>query len=83
MCMLSERLQILLDADRRERLEREAAARGTSVAAVVREAIDLAFPSTSAVRASAGRRLLDAAPMEVPDPDELAAELDTLRAHRR
>jgi hypothetical protein len=83
MCMLSQRLQVLLDAEQRSRLEQEAEARGTSVAALVREAIDVAFPSTSAARAAAARQILDAPPMEVPDPEELAAELDALRAHPR
>jgi predicted DNA-binding protein len=38
--MLSERLQVLVSREQRERLEAEAARRGTSVATVVREAID-------------------------------------------
>jgi predicted DNA-binding protein len=38
--MLSERLQILISPEQRSRLEAEAERRGTSVAAVVRDAID-------------------------------------------
>ncbi len=38
--MLKERLQILVSAEQRRRLEQEAARRGTSVAAVIRDAID-------------------------------------------
>lgn len=38
--MLKERLQILVSADQRRRLEREARRRGTSVASVIREAVD-------------------------------------------
>jgi hypothetical protein len=38
--MLSERLQILVTADQRRRLQREARRRGTSVGSVVRDAVD-------------------------------------------
>jgi predicted DNA-binding protein len=38
--MLTERLQILLAPEQRRRLDAEASRRGTSVAAVIREAID-------------------------------------------
>ena len=41
MSVLERRLQILLDGARYERLAREAEATGHSVAAIVREAIDL------------------------------------------
>jgi hypothetical protein len=44
MRMLDERLQVLIGREQRERLEREAGRRGTSVAALAREAIDLTFP---------------------------------------
>jgi predicted DNA-binding protein len=40
MSMLTERLQILISPDQRRRLEAEAERRGSSVASVVREAID-------------------------------------------
>ena len=40
MCMLSERLQILVSPEQRLRLEREAGRRGTSIAGVVRAAVD-------------------------------------------
>jgi predicted DNA-binding protein len=38
--MLTERLQVLISPEQRRRLEAEAERRGTSVATVVREAID-------------------------------------------
>jgi hypothetical protein len=41
--MLNERLQILIRPDQRKRLEAEARIRGTSVAALVREAVDARF----------------------------------------
>ncbi len=82
MSMLSERLQVLIGAEQRERLEAEAKARGTSVAVLVREAIDLAFPATTRRRADAAAMILDADPMQVPPVDELLDELDELRSAR-
>ncbi|HXF73824.1 MAG TPA: CopG family transcriptional regulator [Actinomycetota bacterium] len=38
--MLNERLQILISGEQRRRLDAEAARRGTSVSALIREAID-------------------------------------------
>ncbi|MFV0306525.1 MAG: antitoxin, partial [Desertimonas sp.] len=68
--MLNERLQVMIDRGQRERLERHARARGASVATLVREAIDLAFPG-DVDRAAAARAVLAAAPMPVPDPESL------------
>ncbi|MCL6531105.1 MAG: ribbon-helix-helix protein, CopG family [Meiothermus ruber] len=82
MRMLDRRVQILLDADRYRRLAAEAAARGTSVAAVVREAIDRALPGDPTRRAAAARRILDAPDMPVPDVEELTAELRSIRSRR-
>ncbi len=83
MRMLTERLQFLLDGDRRRRLEHEASARGVSVAALIRDAIDLVYPSTADERRRAAAVVLDAEPMAVPDPAGLRAELDDVRADRR
>jgi hypothetical protein len=47
MHMLDERMQILVSPEQRRRLEVEARRRGTSVASLVREAIDARFGSTS------------------------------------
>lgn len=44
--MLNARLQILISPEQRRRLEAEAARRGTSVAALVREALDARFGAT-------------------------------------
>jgi hypothetical protein len=82
MSMLNERLQVLIAREQRERLEREAARRGASVAALVREAIDLTFPPTLSRRRDAADVLLAADPMPVPDPAELRDELDELRGRR-
>ncbi|MDP9343820.1 MAG: hypothetical protein M3Q23_17360 [Actinomycetota bacterium] len=45
--MLSERFQILLSTEQRRRLEAEARRRGTSVASLIRDAIDARFGSVS------------------------------------
>ena len=79
MSMYARRLQVLLDADRHERLRAEAARRHVSVATLVREAIDCAFPTTTEERRAAGERILAAEPMAVPSPPELRSELDALR----
>jgi hypothetical protein len=76
MCMLNHRLQLLLDDERYERLTALARQRGSSVAAVVREAIDRGLPATQRRRSAAGKRILAAEPMPV---DDLLAELDQLR----
>ena len=79
MCMLKERLQVLIDREQRQRLEHEAAQRGTSVATLVREAIDLTFPPTMPLRRRAADAILDAPSMPTPEIDELLHELDDLR----
>jgi hypothetical protein len=80
MCMLSRRVQILLDDERHERLLAESRRRGLSVGALIREAIDRAYPSDAAKRRAAGRAILAAEPMPIGDPEELKAELDALRS---
>jgi hypothetical protein len=76
MCMLTHRLQILIDEERYERVRALARQRGTSVATVIREALDRGLPATQQRRAAAARRILGAVPMETGD---LLAELDELR----
>ncbi len=83
MCMtFDRRLQLLLDEDRYRRVAGLARHRGTSVAAVIREAIDRGLPSPDRKRAAAGRRVLEAELMPVPEVDELVAELEQLRGRR-
>ncbi|MHB8619000.1 MAG: hypothetical protein ACYDAG_05395 [Chloroflexota bacterium] len=41
--MLTERLQVLISTDQRRRLEGEAKRRGTSVATLIREAVDAQY----------------------------------------
>jgi len=80
--MLDHRLQILLDDARYERISAVARERGVSVATVVREAIDRGVADPSDSRRSAGRRILEASDMAVPDVAALGEELDALRARR-
>ena len=82
MCMLDHRLQILLDDARYKRISAVARERGVSVATVVREAIDRGVADPSDSRRSAGRRILEASDMAVPDVAALGEELDALRARR-
>ena len=76
---LERRLQVLIDDRRYRRLEEVARERGVSVAMIVREAIDRSFAVSDARRREAGRRILEAPDMPVPDVEELKAELDELR----
>jgi hypothetical protein len=80
--MLEHRLQILLDEERHARITSVARERGVSVAVVVREAIDRGVADPGDRRRAAGRRVLDAPDMVVPEPTELRDELDALRARR-
>lgn len=79
---LERRLQVLLDDERHRRLTAVAAERGVSVATVVREAIDRGLPNPQSRRRDAGRRVLEAADMQTPDPGELRGELEALRGRR-
>ena len=79
---LDHRLQILIDDERHERISTAARERGVSVATVVREAIDRGLANGNTRREAAGRRLLDAPDMDVPDPRELRLELDGVRGRR-
>jgi hypothetical protein len=79
--MLERRLQILIDEPRYRRVAARARERGTSVAAVIREAIDIAFPSDLAKKRAAADAILRAEPMEVPATiEELEAELDEMHS---
>jgi len=80
MCMaeLTRRLQILLDQRRYDRLEALARRRKTSVATLIREAVDTAFPDERLNRADAGRRLLEAQPIEVGDWAEVKGEIEAM-----
>jgi hypothetical protein len=75
---LDRRLQILLDEDRYQRVAARARERGTSVGAVIREAIDIAVPDLARKRAAAAA-ILAAEPIPVPETvEELKAEIDEM-----
>ncbi len=69
-------MHVLLDDDRLERLRRRAAATGSSVGSVVREAIDRELERDDHVRALAAlESFLAAPPVPVGTPEELKREL--------
>lgn len=79
MAALDRRLQILIDDARLATLQREASRQGTSVAALIREAIDRTYGAADANRADAAAGLLEAVPMPVEDWQEMKlAMLDEL-----
>lgn len=80
MCIYGRRLQILLDEPRYQRVAGIARDRQTSVAAVIREAIDLLDPDERARKHAAGKAILEAEPMPVPEIEELKAELEEIRS---
>ena len=82
MSMKTERLQVLIEVSQRKRLEELAESRGVSVASLVRNAIDLAFPPEASQRAAAATVILEAEPMTAPELPDLLAELDDLRGRR-
>jgi hypothetical protein len=73
--LLTRRLQILLDDERYERLERRASETGASVGALVRRAIDETYPAGSSDPEQAGREFLAADPMPVEDWPAMKDEL--------
>jgi len=75
-------LQILIDDERHRRIVSLARERRVSVATVVREAIDRCLSGASSRRLAAGRRVLAAEDMSVPEPTGLRAELEALRGRR-
>jgi hypothetical protein len=77
--VLDRRLHVLLDGDRFERLNRLAEERNVSVGALVRRAIDVAYPPGGARRSAAAVAILEARPGPSPMLDELRGELDDLR----
>jgi hypothetical protein len=83
MHMLDRRLQILLDEPRYRRVSTAARERKTSVAAVIRDAIDQALPADLEDKRAAWEELKRAEPMPVPETvEELRAELDEIRSRR-
>jgi predicted DNA-binding protein len=75
---MERRLQLLLDQERYDRVEQEAKRSGRSVAAVIREAIDVRFDDDTARRSAAAAeflRLTQHTSGREPDWAETKAEL--------
>jgi hypothetical protein len=84
MHMLERRLQILLDDRRYRRVSAAARERKTSVAAVIRDAIDQALPADLEEKRAAWDELKRAEPMPVPETvEELKAEIRELHDRAR
>lgn len=79
---MTRRLQILVDEERWTRLERQAERRGTSVATVVREAIDIAFPKGEPNVADAVQEFLSHPPMDLGDWQQAKREVEEGLARR-
>lgn len=84
MCMaLERRLHLLLDEARYRRVAAAARRRQTSVAAVIRDAIDKALPDDADKKRAAADAILAAEPVPVPETvEELKAEIRAAHARR-
>lgn len=76
--MLTRRTQLLLDEDRYRRLRQRATATNRSVGAVIREAIDQAFPSEAMTKAQAAEYFRTAPLMDISTPEEIRRELESM-----
>ena len=79
---MSHRLQILLDKEQYARLAQRAKAQGRSIGALIREAIDHMWTGTDIRKAALLDAILADGPMPVPEPADLALELDEIRGSR-
>ena len=75
MAILSRRVQILLDDERWDRLERESERTGLPVAQLIRDAVDTRFGSNLPARRAAFAKILAVPPMPVDDWDVMKEEL--------
>lgn len=76
MATLTRRLQVLLPEQRFRDLEQLAQRRATTVAALVREALDVAYPPSEAERREAAQWLLDRPPLTLGTWDEAKADIE-------
>lgn len=72
---MSRRVQILLDEERYNRLERESRQTGRSVAELIRDAVDTRFGADLPTRRAAFAHIMAAEPMPVDDWDVMKREL--------
>lgn len=79
--MQTERVEVRLDAERRRRLQRLADDAAVSVSEAVRALIDRAYAEHDrAERLAAAQRIVARQVEEVPEPEQLAAELASTSA---
>ena len=76
MATLTRRLQVLLDERRFAQLERLAEQRSTTVAALVRDALDLAYASDRLPSDVAAERFLARPPLELGAWDDAKREIE-------
>lgn len=69
--MLNRRLQILMTSDQHRRLEEEARRQGTSVASLIREAVDARFGTVSLADRERALQEIRAMQGRLLSPDEL------------
>lgn len=79
---MTHRLQILLEEEQYARLARRAKAEGRSVGSLIREAVEHMWTGTDDRKAALLDAILADGAMPVPDPEDLARELDDLRGSR-
>lgn len=83
MAELTRRLQLLLDEEQYHRIAAKARRERTSVAAVIRHAIDRDLDDSDSRRRVALQAVLDAEPMPVSaDPDDLNREIEAMYEER-
>lgn len=73
---MTRRLQVLVDEERWSRLEELSRRRGSSVATLVREAIDVAFPQVEPGATEAARRFLARPPLDLDDWSAAKREIE-------
>lgn len=80
---LTRRLQLLLDEEQYRRVAAKARQEGTSVAAVIRLAIDRDLDESATRRRAAADAILASEPIRVPaDPEDLKREIDEMYDER-
>lgn len=75
MSQLTRRTQVLLDEERYSRLQRRAEETNRSIGAVVREAIDVAYPDRKMTRSEALGILRDAPLADHGSPEDVKRDI--------
>jgi hypothetical protein len=77
MATLTRRLQVLIEEHRFAQLEHAARQRGTTVAALVRGALDQVYPSDPLSPQAAAERFLDREPIDLGSWQQAKAEIES------